>query len=195
MKLEGIIAPLQIGFVSHCAPDGVAAAEAAPEKLTVAKLRAALGARGWPAGELKKTAKKAELVAALKEAMQAEPAPATQLALAAATITPPATPAKPSAIAAAGIDRGSTPSRRGKALPVPGIAGLEGRETSAAAAAAEKMAAGEKGNVEHIALTDGTPVASSKKRGARGGGGGGGGSAPDPDTPAPPPSVRRRASP
>jgi hypothetical protein len=43
-----------VGFASHCAPDGGgraggAGAEVAPEKLTVAKLRAALDARGWPA--------------------------------------------------------------------------------------------------------------------------------------------------
>jgi hypothetical protein len=66
---------------------------------------------------------------------------------------------------------------------------LEGVEASALAAAAEKRQAGEKGNVEHVALVDDESIGRGKgKRGA-------GGAPVTPETLKPTRAVRRRASP
>jgi hypothetical protein len=115
-----------VPFVSHCAPDSDRAALMEPSRLTVAQLKATLAERGWPEG-LKRTARKSELVeAVLAAGAAATPAPA-------ATHVPPL-------------------SLRGALSP--GTKALESRMNSAKAAAREKLAAGEKGNVEHVALAD-----------------------------------------
>mmetsp|Transcript_1134 Transcript_1134/g.4896 ORF Transcript_1134/g.4896 Transcript_1134/m.4896 type:complete len:146 (+) Transcript_1134:2-439(+) len=135
-------------------------------KLTVAKLKEILdSAAAWPEG-LKRTAKKAELVAAVRDMATGGYTPAT--------------------LARHGL--AATPTPR---TPAPGIANLEGAEASAAAAAAEKRRAGEKGNVEHVALAD------DESLGRGGAGKRGGTRAPvTPETRAPDRSkVRRRASP
>lgn len=160
-----------VGFKSHCAPDSISAAMATPERLTMAELRVALEARGWPGGRLKKSARKAELVAAFREVTRGD-----------------------------GKTEGTPVAMRPRIqpLPIPGIEGLEGKEATAAMAAAEKLAAGEKLNVEHIALTDdaSSSLAASKKRGSISGARLGA-SATGPVTPDPAPSrtVRRRTSP
>ena len=56
-----------VPFVSHCAAESPGTLAAEPEKLTVAKLKEILdSAAAWPEG-LKRTAKKAELVAAVRD--------------------------------------------------------------------------------------------------------------------------------
>ena len=101
---------------------GTLAAE--PEKLTVAKLKEILdSAAAWPEG-LKRTAKKAELVAAVRDMATGGYTPATLARHGLAATPAPQTPAP--------------------RAPVPGIAKLEGAEASASAAAAEKRRAGEK---------------------------------------------------
>lgn len=126
-------------FASRCAPEaspalvGGAAPSLAPSLayLTVPQLRAALVARGIPEVETKGLLK-AALLARLEAAesasrVKAEPA------------TPPAKRGRKAA---------STAS-----LPTPGTAGLS--PADADAAAAEKAAAGEGRNVEHVALDAG----------------------------------------
>ena len=122
-----------VPFVSHCAPDSARAASMEPSRLTVAQLKAALTERGWPKG-LKKTARKAELVEAVLAAgaSSRNAPPAAAAAAAAASYVPPPP----------------------LGAPPPGTKALEPRMNSARAAAAEKLAAGEKGNVEHVALAD-----------------------------------------
>ena len=122
-----------VPFVSHCAPDSERAAAMEPSRLTVAQLKAALTARGWPEG-LKRTARKRELVAALLAA-GAPAADAVETAAAAAAAAAYAPPTPIGALS-------------------PGTKALESRMNSAKAAAREKIAAGEKGNVEHVALAD-----------------------------------------
>ena len=137
-----------VPFVSHCAPDSDRAAAMEPSRLTVAQLKAVLAERGWPEG-LKRTARKSELVeAVLAAGAAAAPAP------------PPATPAP----AATRVP----PPARGALSP--GTKALESRMNSAKAAAREKLAAGEKGNVEHVALADDETLAvgaGAKKKRAR----------------------------
>ena len=121
-----------VPFVSHCAPDSARAASMEPSRLTVAQLKTALTERGWPKG-LKKTARKAELVEAV-------------LAAGASSLNAP-----PPAAAAASSSYVPPPPL---GAPPPGTKALEPRMNSARAAAREKLAAGEKGNVEHVALAD-----------------------------------------
>ena len=160
-----------VPFVSHCAAESPGTLAAEPEKLTVAKLKEILdSAAAWPEG-LKRTAKKAELVAAVRDMATGGYTPATLARHGLAATPAPQTPAP--------------------RAPVPGIAKLEGAEASASAAAAEKRRAGEKGNVEHVALADDESLGrggEGKRRGTR---------APvTPETRAPDRSkARRRASP
>ena len=129
-------------FVSHCAPDSAAASRMEPSRLTVAQLRETLTERGWPEG-LKKTAKKSELVAAAAATFRAAPKARVNnrrpVASAPAPATPPPAPLSP------------------------GTKALESRMNSAREAAREKIAAGEKGNVEHVALADDETIAQSAK--------------------------------
>ena len=160
-----------VPFVSHCAAESPGTLAAEPEKLTVAKLKEILdSAAAWPEG-LKRTAKKAELVAAVRDMATGGYTPATLARHGLAATPAPQTPAP--------------------RAPVPGIAKLEGAEASASAAAAEKRRAGEKGNVEHVALADDESLGrggEGKRRGTR---------APvTPETRTPDRSkARRRASP
>jgi hypothetical protein len=123
-------------FMSHCAPDGGDAA-LHPAKMSVEQLRAALAGRGLPA-----SGAKAAMLARLVEAIAAEPAaPKAEVK--------PAQAAKPAAKAVA-------------APPRPGTAHLGGFAT-AAAAAAEKLRAGENAAVEHVALHDDAAAAVRSK--------------------------------
>ena len=135
-----------VPFVSHCAPDSERAAAMEPSRLTVAQLKAALTARGWPEG-LKRTARKRELVAALLAA-GAPAADAVETAAAAAAAAAYAPPTPSGALS-------------------PGTKALESRMNSAKAAAREKIAAGEKGNVEHVALADDETRAVAAATGAK----------------------------
>jgi formamidopyrimidine-DNA glycosylase len=160
-------AKAHVPFVSHCAAESPGTLAAEPEKLTVAKLKEILdSASAWPQG-LRRTAKKAELVAAVRDMATGGYTPMTLARHGLAAETP--SPAKPK--------------------PKPGVRGLEGVEASALAAAAEKRQAGEKGNVEHVALVDDESIGRGKgKRGA-------GGAPVTPETMKPTRAVRRRASP
>ena len=135
-----------VPFVSHCAPDSDRAAAMEPSRLTVAQLKAALTERGWPEG-LRRSARKSELV----EAVLAAGAPAADAAADAA------------AAAAAAVY--VPPPGRGALSP--GTKALESRMNSAKAAAREKLAAGEKGNVEHVALADDETRAVATATGAK----------------------------
>ena len=142
-------AKAHVPFVSHCAPDGAAASAADPSKLTVAKLRETLGAMGWPGGEPKRGARKADLVALLRAATataKGEKTDAVAVIDLADEVTAPRTPAKPS--------RTTNAASKSEVAPSPGTRALESTMNSAEAAAMEKLAAGEKGNVEHVALAD-----------------------------------------
>ena len=123
-----------VPFVSHCAPDSDRAALMEPSRLTVAQLKATLGDLGWPEG-LKRTARKSELVEAVLAAGVKGKAP----------VPPPATPQTAAT---------HVPPLSLRGALSPGTKALESRMNSAKAAAREKLAAGEKGNVEHVALAD-----------------------------------------
>ena len=111
-------------FVSHCAPDSDAANALDPSKLTVARLKEALDE--WDAwpSHLRRSG-----------ARKADLVSAVREARA----------KKANAVGDPG---------RNFSPPPPGTAHLEARMNSPEAAAAEKIAAGEKGNVEHVALGD-----------------------------------------
>ena len=159
-------AKAHVPFVSHCAPDGAAASAADPSKLTVAKLRETLGAMGWPGGEPKRGARKADLVALLRAATATAKGVKTDAdAVIDLTdeVTAPRTPAKPS--------RTTNAASKSEVAPSPGTRALESTMNSAEAAAMEKLAAGEKGNVEHVALADDKSravIARAKRRAAEG---------------------------
>jgi len=135
-----------VPFVSHCAPDSGRAAAMEPSRLTVAQLKAALTERGWPEG-LRRSARKSELVEAVLAAgaPAADAAADTAAAAAAAVYVPPP----------------------GRGALSPGTKALESRMNSAKAAAREKLAAGEKGNVEHVALADDETRAVATATGAK----------------------------
>ena len=121
-------------FQSHCAPDG--AGEALhPAKMSVQQLKAALQGRSLSASGAKPV-----LLARLLEAFAAE-MPKTE--------DKPAQAAPPAPKAAA-------------PMPRPGTAHLGGF-ASAAAAAAEKLRAGENAAVEHVALHDDAAIAVRSK--------------------------------
>jgi hypothetical protein len=105
-----------------------------PSRLTVAQLKATLADLGWPEG-LKRTARKSELVEAVLAAGVKGKAP----------VPPPATPQTAAT---------HVPPLSLRGALSPGTKALESRMNSAKAAAREKLAAGEKGNVEHVALAD-----------------------------------------
>lgn len=159
-------AKAHVPFVSHCAPDGAAASAADPSKLTVAKLRETLGAMGWPGGEPKRGARKADLVALLRAATataKGEKTDADAVIDLTDEVTAPRTPAKPS--------RTTNAASKSEVAPSPGTRALESTMHSAEAAAMEKLAAGEKGNVEHVALADDESravIARAKRRAAEG---------------------------
>ena len=159
-------AKAHVPFVSHCAPDGAAASAADPSKLTVAKLRETLGAMGWPGGEPKRSARKADLVALLRAATataKGEKTDADAVIDLTDEVTAPRTPAKPS--------RTTNAASKSEVAPSPGTRALESMMNSAEAAAMEKLAAGEKGNVEHVALADDKSravIARAKRRAAEG---------------------------
>lgn len=159
-------AKAHVPFVSHCAPDGAAASAADPSKLTVAKLRETLGAMGWPGGEPKRGARKADLVALLRAATATAKGEKTDADAAidlTDEVTAPRTPAKPS--------RTTNAASKSEVAPSPGTRALESTMHSAEAAAMEKLAAGEKGNVEHVALADDESravIARAKRRAAEG---------------------------
>ena len=159
-------AKAHVPFVSHCAPDGAAASAADPSKLTVAKLRETLGAMGWPGGEPKRSARKADLVALLRAATataKGEKTDADAVIDLTDEVTAPRTPAKPS--------RTTNAASKSEVAPSPGTRALESTMNSAEAAAMEKLAAGEKGNVEHVALADDKSravIARAKRRAAEG---------------------------
>ena len=78
-------------------------------------------------------------------------------------VTAPRTPAKPS--------RTTNAASKSEVAPSPGTRALESTMNSAEAAAMEKLAAGEKGNVEHVALADDKSravIARAKRRAAEG---------------------------
>ena len=78
-------------------------------------------------------------------------------------VTAPRTPAKPS--------RTTNAASKSEVAPSPGTRALESMMNSAEAAAMEKLAAGEKGNVEHVALADDKSravIARAKRRAAEG---------------------------
>ena len=77
-------------------------------------------------------------------------------------VTAPRTPAKPS--------RTTNAASKSEVAPSPGTRALESMMNSAEAAAMEKLAAGEKGNVEHVALADDKSravIARAKRRARR----------------------------
>ena len=83
-------AKAHVPFVSHCAAESPGTLAAEPEKLTVAKLKEILdSASAWPQG-LRRTAKKAELVAAVRDMATGgyTPMPLAQHGLAAETPSP-----------------------------------------------------------------------------------------------------------
>ena len=122
-------------FVSHCAPDSASTTALEPSKLTVAQLKDVLDTHGWPKG-LQKIAKKSLLVEAVLKCSGDE-----------TKIVPKKE--KPQSVSQTQSASPQTPSSL-----KPGTKALESQMNSARAAAFEKIAAGEKGNVEHVALAD-----------------------------------------
>ena len=174
-------------FASKCAPEapelvdgGTGAATVQPAHLTVAQLRAALAARGVDTKGLLK----AGLVARLGRELQGE-----------AAVVKGEGRAGDDAGAAAPVTPGAKRARRAAASTTasPGTAGLV--PADADSAAAEKAAAGEGRNVEHVALNAGdatvwlgkggrTAAAAAKKKVAAAG----------PPTPAVPRARGKRAA-
>ena len=136
-----------VPFVSHCAPDSTATTLLEPSRLTVAQLKAKLEEKGWPFG-LKKTAKKRELVAAALAAFAPEKLDTKEKPSQSCEVEAPHdSPLRPPVGVPFTRSRIATPT-------TPGTKALEHQMNSARNAALEKIAAGEKGNVEHVAAAD-----------------------------------------
>ncbi|KAI9007683.1 DNA glycosylase [Hyaloraphidium curvatum] len=156
-------------FVSHCAKEGTETLT--PEKMTVAMLKEELGRR-----KLSVAGRKDQLLARLLESKAAEQAEVVAEGTADDTAAIEAKDEKPSAVKVEGKAEAKLPAIRpgtkhlvmegdgeeiyseddepADAPPTPTPKGKEPAFASAAAAALEKIRAGEKRNVEHVALVD-----------------------------------------